>query len=192
MNAKQALAVLIVEDSLFDRRLLESMLLEYGNPVTLLKSSESLHGALDLLEQYDFDVVILDLNLVDSNGEATLIELNSKFPSIAVVINTGAYEERMGLESLSSGAQDFLVKEKYNAYILHKTLQFAVERKRIELKLNEAQQKVKEAQFQLVQAEKMKVVGGLASGVAHEVKNPLAAILYGTTYLSHSTSVLMA
>ncbi|MCK4882554.1 MAG: response regulator [Candidatus Omnitrophica bacterium] len=188
MKYKQSLKVLVVEDNLIDRRIVESMLLETSDSTSLLKSSDSLAGTLHLMSQYTFDIVILDLNLSDSHGEETFLKLNRQYPSVAVVINTGAYEDEVGLETLSFGAQDFLVKGKYNAYILNKALHYAVERKRVESELVNAYRKIKEAQDQLVQSEKMKVVGGLASGVAHEVKNPLATLLYGVTYLAQSFS----
>jgi PAS domain S-box-containing protein len=56
-------------------------------------------------------------------------------------------------------------------------------RKKSEKDLQDAYNKLKEMQNQLVQVEKLNAVGQLASGVAHEVRNPLAVVIQGINYL---------
>lgn len=56
-------------------------------------------------------------------------------------------------------------------------------RKEAEERLIKAYEDLKSTQSQLIQAEKMDAIGRMASGIAHEVKNPLGIILQGVNCL---------
>src|SRR3989338_3777119 len=180
---KKKIKVLIIENSKVDRKVLQTMLSKSTYGVFEIHACETFSTATQILQKKKFDVAILDLNLPDSLGLDTLRKLNKEFPNLPIVVNTGVYQDEVGLKAITRGAQDYLIKGKYLAYGLSKALYYAIERKKAEQELAEAYEQFKETQTQLIQVEKMNVVGSLASGVAHEVKNPLATIMYGIEFL---------
>ncbi|MEW5894526.1 MAG: response regulator, partial [Candidatus Omnitrophota bacterium] len=182
-DLKKTLRVLIVENSEVDSRMLLGMLSRGPYGTFEVETCDSLKTARAFLSTEKFDVVLLDLNLNDSNGIETLESVHKEFPEIAIVVNTGAFQDDLGLKSVTMGAQDYLIKGMYKAYGLVKALYYAIERKKAELDLERALANLQETQGQLIRAEKMNIIGSIASGVAHEVKNPLATILYGVEYL---------
>ncbi|HSA31475.1 MAG TPA: response regulator [Candidatus Omnitrophota bacterium] len=181
---KRTLQVLIVENNDVDRAVLINMLSKAPYGSFQISATDSLQETFELLKQSLVDVVLLDLNIKDSNGIDTLKRLHGRYPQLAVVVNTGEYQDDLGLRAVTMGAQDYLIKGMYKSYGLVKALYYAIERKKAETELHKAMDELKEMQAQLIRAEKMNVVGGVASGIAHEVKNPLATILYGVEYLN--------
>ncbi|MDJ0578029.1 MAG: AAA-like domain-containing protein, partial [Xenococcaceae cyanobacterium MO_234.B1] len=87
-------------------------------------------GIAVLQEEREIDVVLLDLSLPDEYGLETFRQLHSQFPLLPIVVLTGNSDERVAMEALSEGAQDYLVKGEFSGRLLVRSMQYAVERQR--------------------------------------------------------------
>ncbi|MCX5646101.1 MAG: ATP-binding protein [Phycisphaerae bacterium] len=130
--------ILVIEDDLIDRKQMERLLAASSISQHELVSADRLDKALVLLDEREFDILLLDLNLPDSSGLDTLCTLEKKHPGLPKVVVTGADDERVGLEAVARGAQDYFVKGKFNSRALARVIQYSVERKRSEQMLRES------------------------------------------------------
>lgn len=78
-----------------------------------------------------FDIIITDLGLPDSEGLATFSYVHSIFPETPIVVLTGTSERIKAVEAIKLGAQDYLIKGYFDRNTLEKSIQYAIERKRI-------------------------------------------------------------
>ncbi|HEX7320632.1 MAG TPA: HD domain-containing phosphohydrolase [bacterium] len=138
--------ILLIEDNPGDVRLIEEMLKEVmPNRFDMIKSRTLEHSMKSLQEQ-QFDVIILDLGLPDSQGINTFERLLPNTRDAAVIVVTGLADEKVGIQVVRNGAQDYLVKDNINANLLGKSLQYAIERKKAAKALLGSERLLKEAQ----------------------------------------------
>ena len=125
---QQELKVLLIEDNPGDAFLIKFYLGESTSPVFHVSHSEDVKGGLDLLSKGNFDIILSDMNLPDSFGVDTIKSILTKYPGNLVIVLTGLTDEEVGLETVRYGAQDFLVKGKFDGKVLISSVMFSFER----------------------------------------------------------------
>jgi DNA-binding NarL/FixJ family response regulator len=126
---------LLIEDNPGDVRLIREMLSEANPGAYQITVFDRLDTARPSLEYGGYDIVLLDLNLPDSTGLATLSRLRPTVATAAVIVLTGLDDEGAAIQALREGAQDYLVKDRMSPEVLQRSIRYGIERKQVELKL---------------------------------------------------------
>ena len=124
--------VLLVEDNPADVFLARRILADTDDPSPTVETEDRLAGALQRLALGGVDVVVLDLGLPDSTGLESFERLRREAPDVPLVILTGLEDQAIAVEAVRRGAQDFLVKGRFNGGVLSRTLRYAIERHRLQ------------------------------------------------------------
>lgn len=144
MNAKH-LRVLLVEDNPADARLVRVMLAESGTNGHTgefdVHAVARVSEALARLAGGDWHIVLLDLSLPDARGLEALYQLRAAAPDLPIVIMSGLADEKIAVQAVQEGAQDYLVKGTVEGALLTRAIRYAIERQRAEETLRQSQQK---------------------------------------------------
>lgn len=135
MNSS-SIKVLLIEDNPSDALLLHEAVREDGLSSFEFTVVENLKSGLEFLRQNQFDVVLLDLGLPDSQGLSSFEMVHNAYPEKPVVVLSVLADENLALKAVRSGAQDYIVKGPTGWEIASRAIRYAFERKRMEERLH--------------------------------------------------------
>ncbi len=128
--------VLLVEDDDGDALLVVELLDDaFGDAVEVVRA-RSLAEAMELLRRRSASrpsCTVVDLGLPDAQGLEVVHSVRTFWPSEPLVVFTGLDDESRGLDAVTAGAQDFLVKGRVEPQDLRRAVLYAVERCRADV-----------------------------------------------------------
>lgn len=139
----ERIQILLIEDNPGDAKLVEIFLRESTSiDFDLTHAMRLSEGLAHVKEGKRFDIMLLDLSLPDSSGFETLTKAIKGVPhTVSIVVLTGLDDESVGVKAVKMGAQDYLVKGQIDTSSLTRSVLHAIERRRMQLKVEESEKR---------------------------------------------------
>ncbi len=99
--------ILVIDNNTLFRERLTSWLFKEGHDVCDVSYGPE---TLDLLREYYFDVITLDLKLLAVNGTAIVSRIHDICPDVSVIVISATLDVRLTVELIRSGAIACLTK----------------------------------------------------------------------------------
>jgi signal transduction histidine kinase len=164
-----------MEDDAAQARLVRKCLEREGYSIDLAED-----GAQGLVccQAKSYAAVIIDQTMPGLSGLDVIRSMSEQGPLPPIIMVTGTGDERIAVEAMKLGASDYLVKDLEGGFInvLPLVVRRAIQERRTLLEKRQMEQ-------ELAQSRKMKAIGLLATGIAHEINTP-------TQYLGDNTRFL--
>lgn len=141
----EAVRILIVEDDPRDARLIRSMLGRVDGSDFIVQCAGSIHDACSVVATSTIDVIILDLGLPDATELDGLKKLQRAAGPTPIIVLTGRSDERVALDALAQGAEDYLIKGTVDRAGLIRAIRYAMERHRAVSDLEEVTRQLQAA-----------------------------------------------
>lgn len=132
--------ILLIEDNPGDALLVEEFLNEAFKNAKLTHVTTLEKGSELLNNEQEFDAILLDLSLPDSDGMNLVDTILNLAGTIPVIILTGYTNLEFSRRSLSKGVSDYLLKDELSSTLLFKTIVYSIERNVFSRKLKKSEQ----------------------------------------------------
>jgi PAS domain S-box-containing protein len=127
--------ILLIEDNTLDAIYIKELLQDSHLSNYNLLVTDTLKSGLELLQKGSIDIILLDLNLPDSVGQATFKSVFNQSSGIPIIIITDNNDFELALKLIQLKAQDYISKTDLNSQILEKSISYSIERNKLFVKL---------------------------------------------------------
>ncbi|MEM9988341.1 MAG: diguanylate cyclase [Pseudomonadota bacterium] len=120
---------LVLEDDSFDSAVICELLTKFCSKKFDVTTTTSLQETVRYLSRREYDVVLADMNVVDSQGLDTIKGVIRSNPDVPVVVLTGNDNIELATAALRAGAHDYLPKSQLDNQSLQRVIEFSIERR---------------------------------------------------------------
>ncbi len=117
--------ILLIDDNEADRESV-SLYLQQSATTFTLTAVENIKSGRDILEDREVTAILLDLGLAETSGFQTINAFKDVFTHYPTIILTNNGNHVIGVQAVTLGAQDVLIKDKINPATLVQSIRFAV------------------------------------------------------------------
>jgi two-component system cell cycle sensor histidine kinase/response regulator CckA len=176
----RALNIVHLEDNPRDAQLVQALLDDAGINchLTVVHSATAFEQAL---QRSDLDLIISDFSMPAYDGLSALKLAKHQRPDVPFLFVSGKIGEEAAIESLKSGASDYLIKDRLArlpAAVIRIVAEIEERKKRTQAELA-----LREHEEKLLRTQRLESLGTLAGGIAHDLNNVLLPVLLGIEVL---------
>jgi DNA-binding NtrC family response regulator len=135
--------ILHFEDNPGDAILIREILTEVKSTDCMIRHVDRLSEGLKQLAEGSADIILLDLNLPDSEGLATFEAVKKVAGNVPIIIMSGLADTDLAVKAVQAGAQDYLLKGQVDANLLLRAIRYGIEREKLTVKLRDALDQIK-------------------------------------------------
>ncbi len=174
--------ILVVDDEEDLRYVLARQLKKDGYQVDTASDGEE---AIQRMREHEYAVIITDMRMPRRDGLGVVSSARELLPEAEIIVLTGHGSLENALQAFKAGnIFEYLLKPLDDIAVLNTLVERAIERRNLRRhnrqlfeQLQQAYEDLKRKSEALIQQEKMSAIGTLAAGVAHELNNPLTAVV---------------
>jgi DNA-binding response OmpR family regulator len=148
-TAREPLRIVLLEDNPADARLVQESLRDCDTRIDCDIAAELWQVSPERLALAD--CALIDLGLPDATDMEAVQWIRDLAPQMPIVVLTGFDDEVTGLAALQKGAQDFLVKQHADGYLIARAIRFAVARMHLQSALDDRAVHTFDLQHEIVQ-----------------------------------------